>query len=298
MTQEADSKTLGLSWNVILDTLNYQASVIDNKSKRVTKRTILSFIAQLFDPLGLVSPTIVLGKIIMQKIWRLGIGWDESLPLDLITLWEQFCNDMRFVNEIAVPRYALNSQCINIELHCFCDASETAYGACIYVRAVDNFANVTTRLLCSKSRVASVKTISLPRLELCGALLLARLHQQISEALSRISGCKHDSFYWCDSTIVLAWIATDSGLLKTFVSNRVAEIQRITNDKQWFHVISNENPADIVSRGMSLNKLATAQLWWNGPPWLGLEPAQWPITNNSRITDVPELRETKITCDN
>lgn len=218
------------------------------------------------------------------------------MPLDLFTLWNQFCDDMKYVNEISVPRYTLNHQYNNIELHGFCNASETAYGACIYVRAVDNFNNITTRLLYSKSRLAPVKTISLPRLELCGALLLARLHQQVSEALSRIPECKHDSFYWCNSTIVLAWIATDSGLLKTFVSNRVAEIQRITNDKQWFHVINSENPANIVSRGMSLNKLATAQLWWNGPPWLTLELAHWPIKTNSHIRDIPELKETKITC--
>lgn len=231
LTQEVNSKTLGLSWNAELDTLKYQVNVIDGKLKKVTKRTILSFVAQLFDPLGLVSPTIVLGKIIMQKIWKLGIGWDESLPLDLLTLWNQFFDEMKFINEITVPRYALKHHCIGIELHGFCDASETAYGACIYVRAVDNLGNITTRLLCSKLRVAPVKTISLPRLELCRALLLARLHQQVSEALIRIPGCKPDSFYWCDSTIVLSWIATDSGLLKTFVSNRVAEIQRITNEK-------------------------------------------------------------------
>lgn len=241
LIQEGNSKTFGLSWNANTDTLNYQASAIGCKSKRVTKRAILSFVAQLFDPLGLVSPTIVLGKIIMQKIWKLGIGWDESLPLDLLTLWNQFCDDMKVVSEISVPRHTLNHQCVGMELHGFCDASEAAYGVCIYVRAVDKFGNITARLLCLKSRVAPVKTISLPRLELCGAVLLARLHQRVSEALSRIPRCKHDSFYWSDSTIVLAWINTDPGLLKTFVSNRVAEIQRVTNEKRWFHVTSNES---------------------------------------------------------
>lgn len=260
MTQEINSKTLGLSWNANVDTLNYQTNAINSKSNRVTKRTILSFVAQLFDPLGLVNPTIVLGKIIMQRIWKLGIGWDESLPLELLTLWNQFCEDMKFINDISVPRYALNHQCISIELHGFSDASETAYGACIYMRAVDRTGNITTKLLCAKSPIAPVKAISLPRLELCDALLLVRLHQQVAEALNRLPEWKHDSFYWFDSTIVLAWIATESSLLKTFVSNRIAEIQRLTDCKRWSHVISSENPADIVSRGMSLGKLATAQL--------------------------------------
>lgn len=151
--------------------------MIISKANKVTKRVILSFISQLFDPLGLVSPTIVVGKIIMQNIWQLGIGWDESLPLDLLTLWNQFREDMKLINEITVPRHVLGNEHAEIQLHGFSDVSEKAYGACIYVRYVDRCGNVTTKLLCSKSRVAPLKTISLPRLELCGALLLARLSE-------------------------------------------------------------------------------------------------------------------------
>ncbi|XP_012542665.2 uncharacterized protein LOC105840305 [Monomorium pharaonis] len=296
LTQDTNSKTLGLSWDAKKDMLNYQTNAISNKSNRVTKRTILSVVSQLFDPLGLVSPTIVLGKIIMQKIWKLGIGWDEALPLDLFTLWSQFCEDMKFINEVSIPRYTMGHQCRVLELHGFSDASEIAYGACLYVRAVDMTGKIITKLLCAKSRVAPVKTISLPRLELCGAVLLARLHQQVIEALSLLPNWKSDSFYWCDSTIVLSWIATESSLLKTFVANRSAEIQRLTDSKRWAHVAGSENPADIVSRGMSLSKLATSQLWWNGPPWLGLGSNHWPITDNTCIPVPSELKESKIAC--
>lgn len=98
----------------------------------------------------------------MQKIWQLGIGWDESLLLDLLTLWNQFCEDMKLINEITIPRHVLGDEYAEIQLHRFSDASEKAYGACIYVRSVDRCENVTTKLLCSKSRVAPLKTISLP----------------------------------------------------------------------------------------------------------------------------------------
>lgn len=219
LPQDINSKTLGLSWNAVKDNLTYQANMTVNKTNRVTKRIILSFIAQLFDPLGLVSPTIVLGKIIMQRIWQLGIGWDELLPLDLLTLWNCFREDMKLINKITVPRHVLCNKGVEIQLHGFSDASEKAYGACIYIRSVDHCGNVTTNLLCAKSRVAPLKTISLPRLELCGALLLAQLNQQVLKALKRTFKDNYETFYWCDSTIVLSWIVTEPNHLKTFVGN-------------------------------------------------------------------------------
>lgn len=200
------------------------------------------------------------------------------------------------MQEISILRYALNQQYERLELHGFSDASETAYGACIYARAIDRIGNIIVKLMCVKSRVAPLKTISLPRLELCGALLLARLHQQVIEALNRLQNCNYDSFYWCDSTIVLAWIATEPSLLKTFVANRIGEIQRLTDSKRWSHVISAENPANIVSRGMSLNKLATTQLWWNGLSWLGLEANQWPVADTEQNVALSEVKEGTIMC--
>ncbi|XP_036141015.1 uncharacterized protein LOC118644996 [Monomorium pharaonis] len=297
LPQEVNSKTLGLSWNTSNDTLHYQASNISNKSTKVTKRKILSFIAQLFDPLGLISPTIVIGKIIMQKIWKAGIGWDESLPLEIFTIWNQFFEGMKNMNEISIPRCAWGQRYHSVQLHGFSDASEVAYGACIYVRSEDEAGNITSKILCAKSRVAPLKTVSLPRLELCGALLLARLHQQVVEALSRLDSQHCDSFYWCDSTIVLSWVTTEPSRLKTFVANRTAEIQRLTDVNRWSHVVSDENPADIITRGMSLGKLATTRLWWHGPPWLKLKSEAWPIVNTvPQTTVLPELKDNEVVC--
>ena len=152
-----------------------------------------------------------------------------------------------------------------IELHGFSDASEVAHGACIYILSIDVEGNITTRLLCSKSRVAPLKRLSLPRLELCAAMLLADMYQASSRAL-KISFNK--TRFWTDSMIVLAWLKSPAARWKTFVANRVNHIQETTNVEDWSHVSSKENPADLVSRGVDANVLKNLSLWWRGPDLL------------------------------
>jgi len=135
------------------------------------------------------------------------------------------------------------------------------------LQTVDSDDNFRSTLLCSKSRVAPIKnkTITLPRLELCGAVILVRLLKNVREALK----IDFDGIYaWSDSTIALAWIAGDPSRQKTFISNRAAEIQSILPSDYWRHVKSEDNPADLISRGMSLKDLQQCKLWWEGPRWL------------------------------
>lgn len=262
-------KTLGLYWNSNFDTLQY---VVTSKPQiKVTKRTILSIIAQIYDPLGLIGPILTSAKIIMQQLWQLKLGWDESVPLMLHTAWTQFYKKIHNLNELRIPRNANPTNVTKAELHGFCDASEMAYGACIYLKCVGPDETMTT-LLCSKSRVAPLKTISLPRLELCGALLLSQLLRKVQDALTSLTIEK--IYLWSDSTITLFWIKTPSSQLKTFVGNRVAEIQKLTSHVEWNHVRSKDNPADIISRGTTPDKLINNELWWNGPNWLLDE--HWP----------------------
>lgn len=140
----------------------------------------------------------------------------------------------------------------DIQIHGFCDASNNGYGACIYIRSRGKYHDTLVRLLCARSRVAPLKTITIPRLELCGALLLAHLYHEASSTLKIIP---NKIILWCDSTIVLHWIKTSSHLLKTFVANRVIEIQRLTNAEVWRHVKSEDNPADALSRGRLLHAI-------------------------------------------
>lgn len=119
--------------------------------KMVTKRVILSSVEQIFYPVSLLSPNTITGKIIMQQLWRLKIDWDESIHL--FTTWTTYSTQLKYIQELRIPRLIHRGNVVKIELHGFSDAAEAAYGACIYVRSIDNLGNITSRLLCSKSRV-------------------------------------------------------------------------------------------------------------------------------------------------
>lgn len=277
-------KTLGLYWNTKTDSIHYK--VMKTNNERVTKRNILSQIVQIFDPLGLIGPVVIKAKCIMQTLWRLQLQWDETIPQELHTEWIDYRNSLNVVDQLQLPRDVnINNHDKFIDIHGFCDASEMAYGACIYATSFNKEGVRNTNLLCAKARVAPLKTISLPKLELCGATLLARLISEVEQALRfKI----RDIYLWTDSTIVLSWINMDTRLLKTFVANRIAEVQRLTSCWKWNHVRSAENPADIISRGQSAHKLLSNTLWWNGPEWL--KDNKWPQQPDSYEKSTIEIK--------
>ncbi|XP_076391767.1 uncharacterized protein LOC143265171 [Megachile rotundata] len=285
---EKDPKTLGLLWSPKTDQLNFRIKF--NDSSRITKRVILSEIAQLFDPLGLLGPLIVTAKLILQRLWQIQAGWDESISQDLRTQWLQYRDDIAQIQTIRIPRCTISNRLdtnIKIELHGFSDASERAYRACVYLRSRDTAGQWTTALLCAKSRVAPLKAVSLPRLELCGALLLAQLVKKIRIALSLVELIEH---LWTDSTITLAWLRSTPTRWKTFVANRVSEIQSVTSVDSWKHVASGDNPADMISRGVRLSVLAQSKIWWSGPAWLSKDVESWPISTEVHVAPILEER--------
>ncbi|RVE46472.1 hypothetical protein evm_008882 [Chilo suppressalis] len=155
---------------------------------------------------------------------------------------------------------------VRIELHIFTDASENAYGACAYSRTFSETGELTVRMICSKSRVAPVKSVSIPRLELCGAVIGAKLFNRINSVLPGDLVTK--TYLWSDSTIVLCWINMSPHLLKPFVKNRVIEINELTSNATWRHVDGKINPADLLTRGLYIDELSKSSLWWNGPAFL------------------------------
>ncbi|XP_076384105.1 uncharacterized protein LOC143261872 [Megalopta genalis] len=238
---ESTVKTLGISWDARNDSIAY--AIDFHAPTKITERTILSTIARIFDPLGLLAPVTVVAKLIMQRLWQLKLNWNESLPASLHTEGIAFVEEIGQLNNISFDRNVGQPSTQRLELHGFCDASERAYGACIYVRSINNRGERVSKLLCAKSRVAPLKTVSLARLELCGAVLLASLYVTVREAMHIET--EHVNF-WTDSTIILNWIQKEPC---TFVANRVADIQGKTDIAAWRHVRSQDNPADLLSIG-------------------------------------------------
>jgi hypothetical protein len=176
------------------------------------------------------------------------------------------------------------------KLNSFSDASEEAYGACIFIKSRDSQNHCHVKLLCAKSRVAPLKTISLPRLELCAAFLLAQLYKNVISSLKmEIDNC----YFWSDSMITLAWIRGDPHRWKTFVSNRVTQIQEIVDPERWYHIesSSSHNPADVISRCLNPDQLLSCQLWWEGPSFLMQSKQFWPNSKPDSLSEVPEAKE-------
>ena len=165
-------KTLGIFWDSQVDAILYSVDTLTNLL-RVTMRPICSVIARIYDPIGLLAPIIMWTKIILQRVWSLKIEWDESLPADLHSEWNRYCSQLALINSIRFPRKTVVPAAITMELHGFCDASEKAYGACVYLCTISSDGIIQTHLFTAKSKVAPLKTLTIARLELSGALRLA-----------------------------------------------------------------------------------------------------------------------------
>lgn len=190
-TDEA-AKTLGLLWANKRDTLLISFPHIEHKPR--TKRTILSTIAQVFDPLGLINPCMLQAKLILQALWVHNVLWDCQLPAEVESQWNQFVKYLPDINKLEIPRRVLCDDSVTVELHAFSDSSIKAYAACVYVRAISNSGNVTVNLLVAKSKLAPLKQkLTVPKLELCGSLLATQLMKKAINSLR----LKIDSLYFC-----------------------------------------------------------------------------------------------------
>jgi len=254
---------LGLQWKVAEDVL--QLAKPKERAAETTKRGILSHVASNFDPLGLMIPVNMKAKLIMQKIWTLTkddgskYDWDDSLPSELQEEWLATRREMhKAATEITIPRHS--GLGTSMTIHTFVDASAKAYGAAVY-----GVSDGVSTLLMAKGRVAPKKALTIPKLELTAASLGARLTKYVCDTYA--ADVKIEGIYmWSDSQVALRWIASKE-VLPAYVQNRKLEVQQAVPDARWDYVDTTENPADLITRPVSAQKLANSTLWWHGPRW-------------------------------
>ncbi|XP_044005465.1 uncharacterized protein LOC122850372 [Aphidius gifuensis] len=282
-------KQLGVQWHRKDDTFTFSSPSVSNNTRlNATKREVLSKVAQLFDPLGWITPVIVTGKIFLQKLWNKRVDWDEQLDNELQLEWQTYCKHLQDVNCLKIPRWLHTApDNLSVEIHGFSDASNVALGAAVYLRVKQHNNIIMSTLVLAKSKVAPLQhqnnsknkkiRITTPRLELSAAVLLVQSIKQIQLSLQLNNIPVH---LWTDSTIVYYWIQNDPDKFKQFVSNRLKLIKNSFNSEttpvKWHHVPGHDNPADLASRGLQPKQLSTNLLWWHGPQWLCQEQDMWP----------------------
>ncbi|XP_064469624.1 uncharacterized protein LOC135384348 [Ornithodoros turicata] len=248
-----ETKVLGVVWKREDDVFKFDTSAIVEflTTPKNTKRFLLQATARIFDPLGYLSPFVIRVKILFQQLWELGIDWDCELPDDL-------------------------------------SSDPHAYEAAVYLRVRTETGQVHVNLMLAKARVPPVKRLTLPRLELMSTLIEARL---LSYAADILHAPAAEYYTWTDSTTPLSWIRSSANRWKPFVSNRVTEIESITDPSRWRHCPGHCNPADLIARGFTAEICVSSSLWWRGPEWLQREEACWPelyahVVTNDRAPDV------------
>ena len=285
-------RTLGVRWNTTADEFSFSSVT---KDKPHTKRGILSTVSSIFDPLGFLSPFTIKAKLLLQQIWRSKLEWDEEISGDIKGLWLEWLKELGNINSFRMKRCFISSPyeiCLS-QLHVFSDASIVAFGCVAYLRTVDKEGTIDCSFVMAKTRVAPLKVIPLPRLELQAAVMAVRLKETLA---AEMSYPVQETRFWSDSTIVLQYISNESRRFKTFVSNRVAEIRNHSEADSWSHVPGDLNPADHGTRGLPLTDLRPSHPWIEGPAFLYEDEEQWPSLDRlpALANDDPEIRKSAI----
>ncbi|KAJ8391388.1 hypothetical protein AAFF_G00090180 [Aldrovandia affinis] len=233
----------------------------------MTRRGILAVVNSIYDPLGLLAPVILPAKLLLKDLCKEQSGWDEDISEKHAEDWKGWTEDVTYLSNFQVNRLkpADFGRTASAQLHHFSDASEYAYGTASYLLLENKQGKKHCSLVMGKSRVASLKQVTIPRLELTAAVVAVKidkmLHQELQVPLQ-------PSTFWTDSTTVLRYIDNDTARFKTFVANRINVIREATKPSQWKYVRTTENPADLPSRGLKAKSLAQSRTWIDGPSFL------------------------------
>ncbi|KAL0821975.1 hypothetical protein ABMA28_005363 [Loxostege sticticalis] len=285
-----------------------------NFTRIPTKREVLRIVMSIFDIHGFLAPLTIKGKILTQQTWKLNIKWDEQIGTSLFDCFREWVTQLQMIDKLRIPRWYFSASNrleqynattptrdyesvaasttartshedasptgeytganeTALELHIFCDASPLAYAAVAYWRKKYDNGKIVVSFIGSKNRVTPPsKSVTIPRLELQAALLGCRLAEGIKKEHRLEPG---SIFYWSDSTTVLHWIRNESRNYKTFIANRLGEIDELSKICEWHYVPSEQNVADLATKITDF-ELNSDSVWFTGPQFLHEEPASWP----------------------
>ena len=292
-------RSLGVYWDLKSDSFTFQVAL---EEKPFTRRGVLSVTNSLYDPLGLAAPVIIKGKQLLRSLTtELSASqlnaWDLPLPAECRPVWENWCHSLRALERIKVPRpysgKALKTAA-RTELHTFCDASEMAIGAVSYLRIIQNTGEVQVGFVLGRAKLTPTHATTIPRLELCAAVLGVELSELINEELQ----LKPDSVsYYSDSKVMLSCISNDSRRFYVYVSNRVERICRTPAPHQWNYVVTHLNPADLATRSVEEGDLKES-MWHRGPKFLYNSDLLTSTHNGESTTEIlpddPEVHKIKV----
>ncbi|XP_055542701.1 uncharacterized protein LOC129728292 [Wyeomyia smithii] len=286
-------RVLGMAWIPDEDVFTYSLKLPQDfvqPGTVLTKRGILRFVMSVFDPLGLISSLLIHGKMIIQDLWRSQVGWDDAVPYVIQGRWRRWIESLSKLDEVRVPRCYFpdydSDSFRTLQLHVFVDASESAFTCVVYFRMIDR-GQPRCALVASKAKVAPLKPLSIPRLELQAVVIGSRIAKSVTEYHSLPV---YRRFYWSDSKTVLSWIKSDARRYHQYVAVRIGEILEDTTVEEWRWVPTMQNVADEATKWGKGPKLHQDSRWFTGPDFLYRHEDEWPMQHNLPVDVEEELR--------
>uniref|UniRef100_A0AAG5DPQ0 Integrase catalytic domain-containing protein n=1 Tax=Anopheles atroparvus TaxID=41427 RepID=A0AAG5DPQ0_ANOAO len=299
METSKNERVLGMMWNPESDDLAFntvtspELTTLYEGDVTPTKRQVLRCVMSLFDPLGLLATFIIHGKILIQDLWRAGTGWDDEIRDIQLVDWRRWIKMFPCIRDLRIPRCyfsrATEQSYASGELHVFVDASPLAYSCVVYLRIVDSQGLPRCTLIAGKAKVAPLKPVTIPKMELQACIMGARMMKFAIE-YHPIPIVRRT--LWTDSSVALSWIRADPRNYRPYVAHRVAEIQDITTVEEWRWVPTLMNPADEATKWGSGPYFKEESKWFHGPTFLLSPEADWPTTPRALGSPTEEMRAT------
>ena len=271
-----EERLLGYSVNIAADSMKLSDFKLNKLSN--TKRQVLSQVSKVFDPLGFFTPVTLRGRLLMRSLWLSKIEWDERISNEQVSLWLSLFGDLEKLKDISIPRCGYVSSTAENNLVVFCDAAKSSYGFLVYLL------NHQSNFIFSKAKVAPLKQRSIPSLELLAVYLAFKCIFSILASYDQI--LFKNIYFFIDAQVVISWIVSKNFKTKqSFIKNRVSDIHQMKNEISkkydvnilFKYINTAENPADLITRGISTNTFVNKiPFWLHGPDWLVYDPSDWP----------------------